>query len=491
MTTTKRRRTDTNSAVPVAVVPTTVQDCVSSNHLAHNTAYHTFHDDTHVREIQAALLDWFDTKQRTNMPWRKAASTTRTKEVRKKEAKTQVATVIDYYNRWIEAFPTIYDLATADLEKVNTLWAGLGYYSRAKRLWEGARKVVQEMDGQLPGTAAELEKQIPGVGPYTAGAIASIVFNQQTPLVDGNVIRVLARVRAVGADMKKTSVVALFWQLAAALVPADRPGDFNQALMELGATVCRPTDPNCDACPLKSHCYALQQLKCHGKQMHHGQSSTNHQESHECEHCPSIEQPLDHEDYTVTRYPVKSEKKPPRDEECSVTIVQKVLPDGASYYLISKRPDKGLLAGLWEFPSVELGNKSTTYAARAKKNTAYLSSRYGLDVVALDAHRQDLEHVVHLFSHIRKVYHVEWVRYNDNHEDAPPAQQHDTTEGGESRWLPEDELVSAPIPTGLKKALKLLDKAQHPKQSAHASKSKTKAKANGSASITSFFAKAK
>lgn len=155
---------------------------------------------------------------------------------------TQVATVIDYYNRWMEAFPTIHDLANADIEvrlftyglgnlhlpkiprqQVNTLWAGLGYYSRARRLWEGAQKIVKELSGQLPNNAKDLEQQIPGVGRYTAGAIASIVFNEKTPVVDGNVIRVIARMRAIGADPKKASTVQLFWYVCILLKYRDVP----------------------------------------------------------------------------------------------------------------------------------------------------------------------------------------------------------------------------------------------------------------------------
>lgn len=124
---------------------------------------------------------------------------------------TQVATVIDYYNRWMAAFPTIQDLANADIEKVNSLWAGLGYYSRAKRLWEGAQKVVSQLGGLLPNNAKDLQSEIPGVGRYTAGAVASIVFGETTPVVDGNVIRVIARWRAIHADPKKAKSVELFW----------------------------------------------------------------------------------------------------------------------------------------------------------------------------------------------------------------------------------------------------------------------------------------
>lgn len=161
----------------------------------------------------------------------------------------------------MEAFPTIRDLANADIEKVNTLWAGLGYYSRAKRLWEGAQKVVNELDGLLPNNAKDLQNEIPGVGRYTAGAVASIVFSEATPVVDGNVIRVIARWRAIHADPKKAKSVDLFWEIAASMVPESNPGDFNQAMMELGARVCTPQNPDCANCPIQSDCRAWNQLK--------------------------------------------------------------------------------------------------------------------------------------------------------------------------------------------------------------------------------------
>lgn len=161
----------------------------------------------------------------------------------------------------MEAFPTIRDLASADIEKVNSLWAGLGYYSRAKRLWEGAQKVVNELDGLLPNNAKDLEKEIPGVGRYTAGAVASIVFEQPTPVVDGNVIRVIARWRAIHADPKKAKTIDLFWDIAASIVPTNKPGDFNQALMELGARVCTPQNPDCGNCPIQTDCRAYKQLE--------------------------------------------------------------------------------------------------------------------------------------------------------------------------------------------------------------------------------------
>lgn len=157
-------------------------------------------------------------------------------------------------------WPTLQDLASASLEEVNQLWAGLGYYSRGRRLQEGARKVVEELGGHMPCTAETLQKLLPGVGRYTAGAIASIAFGQVTGVVDGNVIRVLCRVRAIGADPSSTPVSQQLWSLAQQLVDPARPGDFNQAAMELGAMVCTPQRPLCSDCPVQRLCRAHQRV---------------------------------------------------------------------------------------------------------------------------------------------------------------------------------------------------------------------------------------
>ncbi|CAO3610899.1 unnamed protein product [Cunninghamella blakesleeana] len=436
------------------------------------------------------------------MPWRKPANPHLEKEALGQRAyevwvseimlqQTQVATVIDYYNRWMDAFPTIYDLATADIEQVNTLWAGLGYYSRAKRLWEGAKLVVEKYEGILPNNATDLEKNIPGVGPYTAGAIASIVFGQQTPLVDGNVIRVLSRLRTIGGDMKKSDVVDLFWKLAATIVPSSRPGDFNQALMELGARMCTPQNPNCGKCPVQPQCRALSHLNLHAKFMDKYWIDDNKKEGsetevnidHECQYCPVITENLEHENYAVTRYPVKGDKKPPRDEECAVCILEATSSDKniEPKYLITKRPEKGLLAGLWEFPSVELDNLKSTYKERSQHITTYLKDQHKIDLNKIKSKRQDLENVIHLFSHIRKVYHIEWVSVSNN-------DVVDLSING--NWVNMEELKSSPIPTGLKKAIKLLEKAQKT-PSKSPSSSKRKQPINDNTEITSFFKKKK
>jgi A/G-specific adenine glycosylase len=145
---------------------------------------------------------------------------------------TQVNTVIPYYERWMAKWSTVADLALATAEEVNELWSGLGYYSRASRLHAGAKLLVEKHGGTLPKDPAELKKTVPGIGPYTAGAITSIAYGVQAELVDGNVARVYSRMRAVGGDPKAKATDSLIWKLAAEAVPADRPGAYNQALME-------------------------------------------------------------------------------------------------------------------------------------------------------------------------------------------------------------------------------------------------------------------
>src|SRR5690606_12970117 len=166
---------------------------------------------------------------------------------------TRVQTVIPYWERWMARFPTVRALADAPLDDVLAAWAGLGYYSRARNLWSGAREVTARWAGALPSRAAEL-REVPGIGPYTAGAIASIAFGERAPLVDGNVARVLARVFAIEDDIKSSAGQRALWARAGELMaalPADHaPGDLNQGLMELGATVCAPQAPRCLVCPL-------------------------------------------------------------------------------------------------------------------------------------------------------------------------------------------------------------------------------------------------
>lgn len=226
---------------------------------------------------------------------------------------TRVKTVEDYFPRFLKAYPTVGHLARADLAEVLGAWSGLGYYRRARALYAGAREVVAQYGGQLPGDAASL-RAISGIGPYTAGAIASIAFGKREALVDGNVARVLARLFALRCDVRSPAGSREVWALAADLVPSDRPGRHNEALMELGATVCLPREPRCEACPVRDLCAAR---------------------------LAGIENEL----------PIAKKKKPPRE----VSMLALVSRRGKRVLLGRRRPG-GLFGGLWEPPMVEGGD---------------------------------------------------------------------------------------------------------------------------------------
>lgn len=168
---------------------------------------------------------------------------------------TQVATVIGYYERFLQAFPDVAMLAAADESQVLRLWEGLGYYRRARQLHAAARQIVSEHDGQFP-RSYEAVRALPGIGRYTAGAILSIGLDQRLPILEANTIRVCSRLIALREDPRSTSSQARLWSVAEELLPAERCGAFNQALMELGSELCTPKEPNCAACPVAAHCAA-------------------------------------------------------------------------------------------------------------------------------------------------------------------------------------------------------------------------------------------
>ena len=207
-----------------------------------------------MHPLTAALLDWYDRCARV-LPWRGFHDAYRTWVSEAMLQQTRVETVLSYYDRFLERFPTLASLAEAPESDVLKLWEGLGYYSRARNLHNGAMDVMQQYGGILPRDPEKLKK-IRGIGPYTAGAIASIAYDVPVPAVDGNVIRVLSRIYGIRTDALQPDTRKHIEELAASLVPEERPGDHNQAVMDLGATVCVPGTPNCDACPLSAFCDA-------------------------------------------------------------------------------------------------------------------------------------------------------------------------------------------------------------------------------------------
>ena len=204
---------------------------------------------------QRALLAWFD-KAKRDLPWRHQRNpyTTWVSEVMLQQ--TQVATVVPYFRRFVSAYPNLAALAQAQEPEVLRLWEGLGYYSRARNLLRGAQTMVAEHAGQVPGDVVAL-RRIPGIGRYTAGAIASLAYQQPEPILDGNIMRVLCRWRNVAGDPRRPPLNDALWTLARQLVTNTDAARLNESLMELGAVICTPTKPQCAACPLRAQCQAL------------------------------------------------------------------------------------------------------------------------------------------------------------------------------------------------------------------------------------------
>ncbi|KAF7656257.1 hypothetical protein LDENG_00044220 [Lucifuga dentata] len=457
--TAKPKRKRSKTAVKEEATTNTISPCT----------HHTFHDPADMELLRSQLLNWYD-KDKRELPWRTVAMTEpdlniRTYAVWVSEImlqQTQVATVKDYYNKWMKRWPTVQDLAAATLEEVNQMWSGLGYYSRGKRLHEGAQKVVSEFKGQMPRTVDSLLKQIPGVGRYTAAAIASIALGQVTGAVDGNVIRVLCRLRAIGADSTSPVVTEALWGLANMLVDPERPGDFNQAMMELGARVCTPKGPLCSQCSIQSHCHSYRKVnikqeknsqKLLGKRDRTSSTLPDIEDcvsSGTCPLCPT--EPWDDE-LGVQNFPRKPAKKPPRVERTLTCLVIRSGESGEDEYLLTQRPNKGLLAGMWEFPSVLWEGENTDMKQKGAL-CADISRILGIHLIKSSV--QYVGEVVHIFSHIHQTYMVYSVCLKDFSN--TQAQTENT------QWLNRCALQKAAVSTGVRKIVKLYDSVESQKE---------------------------
>src|SRR5437773_1381114 len=211
-------------------------------------------DRFRLKPIALKLLAWYDRQQR-RLPWRGSRDPYRIWVSETMLQQTQVETVLPYYERFLARFPNVEALANAKLDDVLKAWEGLGYYARARNMHKGAQYVVEMNGGELPGDVDSLRK-IPGIGRYTAGAIASIAFGQDEPALDGNIRRVIARVCAVREDVHAPAVQEQLWSYAREVLPHGQAGDFNQALMDLGATICVARRPRCLLCPISAECQA-------------------------------------------------------------------------------------------------------------------------------------------------------------------------------------------------------------------------------------------
>ena len=258
--------------------------------------------------LPEALLPWYELNRR-DLPWRKDKEPYHIWISEIMLQQTRVEAVKGYYRRFLSALPTVASLANADEDELHKLWEGLGYYSRVRNLKKAAQQIMERHNGIFPATYLEISA-LAGIGPYTAGAICSIAYDQPTPAVDGNVLRVIARLTDDNTPIDRPAFRKAITENLAAIYPV-RAGDFTQALMELGATVCGPNrKPDCGSCPCNTFCLAY----AHG---------------------------------TAELLPIKKAKPQRRVEEKTVFILSC---DGS--YALCKRPEKGLLAGLWEFPNV-------------------------------------------------------------------------------------------------------------------------------------------
>ena len=265
-----------------------------------------------MNPIRQKLLDWYDESAR-DLPWRHTRDPYAIWVSEIMLQQTRVDTAIPYYQRFLERFPTPEALAEAEEDAVLSHWSGLGYYRRARLLHAGVREVVSQYGGEVPEDE-EARRALPGIGRYTAGAIGSIAFDKEEPIVDGNVTRVLARLFRIDTPVGASTTTKRLWEEAGRLVPGERPGALNQALMELGATACAPKQPRCEACPVSRDCAAL----AHGE---------------------------------VAALPVPRPRKPPRQVKLTAVIATRGRGTKKSVWLVKGK--QALFGGLWGVPMSE------------------------------------------------------------------------------------------------------------------------------------------
>ncbi len=350
-----------------------------------------------MKRQRRALLSWYDANKR-DLPWRRTRDPYAIWVSETMLQQTRVDSVIPYYERFLKRFPDIEALATADSDDVLAEWAGLGYYSRARNLKAAAQLLADSHGGRMPDDVDEL-RNLPGIGRYTAGAVASIAFDRAAPIVDGNVARVLARLLGIREDIKKPRVVKRLWVEAEGLVQGPRPGDLNQALMELGALICTPAEPSCGRCPLSKDCDA------------HAQGD-------------------------AAALPIKQKKaKAKRIEATAGWLVRR------GKVLAVRRPPRGLLGGLWELPGGDLEHREEPAAGWTRN----LRERVGLTV----ARTEYVGSIEHIFTHRRLELHL--------FRSDPPTGRTRLDGFDAHHWLAPHALAELPISKLTRKALAALD----------------------------------
>jgi len=310
---------------------------------------------------------------------------------------TQVTTVWPYYEKWMQAYPSIAHLAAADQDQVLKNWEGLGYYSRARNLHRGARYVLDTFEGVLPATVTEL-LEVPGIGPYTAAAIASLAFGKAVTLIDGDVLRVFSRLTRLESNITLSKTRSAVQAELAVLIPTQQPGDFNQGLMDLGRVICTPRNPACSRCPLSRICAARLAD--------------------------------DMEDF-----PVKPQRKPLPHYDIVVGLIRR-----DQKLLIQRRPESGLLGGLWEFP----GGKIEAGESGEKALLREINEETGL-VVSIHSEIGTIQHAYTHFKITLTAWFCHWIEGE--------AQTHAASE---NRWVAMDELNNFAFPKANLKILELI-----------------------------------
>ncbi len=350
-------------------------------------------------QIAARLTAWHAGQSRA-LPWREGPAGARdpyavwVSEVMAQQ--TRVSVVVDYFNRWMARFPTVEQLARADQQEILKLWEGLGYYSRARNLHRAAQIVDVEFGGTLPRTRREL-LSLPGIGAYTAGAILSLAFGLPEPILDGNAMRVISRLWDIGDPIEQRSTQKRLWSLSRGLVEAAaRPGELNEGMMELGALLCRPRNPLCAECPLRHSCLARER----GVQ---------------------------------DRRPVRS----PRQKIPHVEAAAAVIWEGErnrSRFLISRRPEKGLLGGLWSFPNGTMEEGDEDLSACVRRTV-----RREFDVAVSVGDK--LATVAHAFTHFSMTLTAFHARIL-----AGSPQAADAADAADWRWTTLEDIEELPCP---------------------------------------------
>ncbi|MBK4828520.1 A/G-specific adenine glycosylase [Enterococcus faecium] len=374
--------------------------------------------DKETKEFQDQFIQWYEQEKR-NLPWRYNRDPYRIWISEIMLQQTRVDTVIDYFYRFMEWFPTIEELANAPEEKLLKAWEGLGYYSRARNIQAAAKQIMSEFDGKMPQTPEEISS-LKGIGPYTTGAIASIAFGLPEPAVDGNVMRVVSRLFCIEADIAKASSRKIFDEAMRKIIDEKHPGEFNQAMMDLGSAICTPTSPKCETCPIHAFCLANKR----GIQ---------------------------------TSFPVKTKKAKPKD----VYYISAALQNHSGAYYFEERDSQKLLANMWTFPMMEVTQEE--YERLKKEWETKPEIDLFDDLVAeeeqnLPFEKQELfvwqtrhlGEVTHIFSHLK--WHV-LLFYGRATEGA----EQEFTENKTSKWLKPDAFDSVVFP---KVQMKLVDQLE-------------------------------